>query len=166
MDAGVKLVDSMYRKEIKERPDIVITAANGAPHDINLYQAMKAMYTACQVVKEKGVIILVAECPQGHGSPLYIDWLSKHNTSKDVQNALCKNFVIGAHKAYYHRQTVENHPVIFVSTMNKDEVENFFKFTSAKDPNEALHQALQITGDNARVLVVPHGTTTLITLKK
>ena len=33
MDAGVKLVDSMYRCEIKERPDIVITAANGAPHD-------------------------------------------------------------------------------------------------------------------------------------
>ena len=45
MDAGVKLVDSMYRREIKERPDIIVTAANGAPHDINLYQAMKAMHT-------------------------------------------------------------------------------------------------------------------------
>jgi nickel-dependent lactate racemase len=166
MDAGVKLIDSMYRKEIKERPDIVITAANGYPHDINLYQSMKAMYTACQVVKDKGVIILVAECPQGHGSPLYIDWLSKHKTSADVQNALCKNFVIGAHKAYYHRQTVEQHPVIFVSTMNKDEVENFFMFKHASNPNEGLQQALKITGENARVLVVPQGTTTLITLKK
>ena len=54
MDAGVKLVDAMYKREIQESPDIVITAANGHPHDLNLYQAMKALHTACQIVKPQG----------------------------------------------------------------------------------------------------------------
>jgi lactate racemase len=165
MDAGVKLVDSMYRREIQEQPDIIITAANGAPHDINLYQAMKAMYTACQIVKEKGVIILIAECKQGAGSQLYMDWLSRHKTADDVQSALCKNFIIGAHKAYYHRQTVETHPVICVSSMEKKQIEEFFEFHYATNPNEALEQAFALNGKDARILVVPQGTTTLITMK-
>ena len=165
MDVGVKLVDSMYRHEIKERPDIVITAANGDPHDINLYQAMKAMYTACQVIKENGVIILVAECKQGHGSQLYMDWLEKYKTAQEIRDALNKNFIIGAHKAYYHRRTVEAHPVICVSSMEKKQVENFFHFKYAADINEALRQAFALRGQDAKIMVVPQGTTTLLTMK-
>ena len=165
MDAGVKLVDSMYRRTVSEKPDIVVTAANGAPHDINLYQAMKAMYTACQIVKDDGVIILVAECKQGPGSQLYIDWLSAHKTARAVQDALCKSFVIGAHKAYYHRQVVESHPVICVSSMDKAQIEGFFEFKYAANPNEALQQAFALEGPDARTLVIPQGTTTLLTLK-
>jgi len=163
LDAGAKLVDSMYRRTIPERPDIIITAANGSPHDIDLYQAMKAMHQACQVVKDHGIIILVAECPNGAGSKLYTDWLTKYPTSKDVQKALQQNFVIGAHKAYYHRVAIENHPIYFVSKMPKAEVEGLFQFHAAASPNEALKSALQ-TMPNGRVLVVPQGTTTLLCL--
>ena len=165
MDAGVKLVDSMYRCEIKERPDIVITAANGAPHDINLYQAMKAMYTACQVIKENGVIILVAECKEGHGSQLYIEWLGRYKTAQEIQDALNKNFIIGAHKAYYHRRTIESNPVICVSAMEKNLIAEYFQFKYAAHVNEALYQAFLIRGKDAKILVVPQGTTTLLTMK-
>jgi nickel-dependent lactate racemase len=166
MDAGVKLVDTMYKKEISEAPDIVITAANGHPHDINLYQAMKAMHTACQIVKPHGVIILIAECPQGHGSQLYIDWLKKYKTSEEIKKALQENFIIGAHKAFYHRITVENHPVILVSVMDTPDVTNLFGFIKEKTPNDALSKALALAGNQSRVLVVPQGTTTFLTLKK
>ena len=166
MDAGTKLVDSMYKREVKVSPDIVITAANGHPHDINLYQAMKALYTACQIVKPNGTIVLVAECPEGHGSQLYIDWLKKYKTSQEIKDALNKNFIIGAHKAYYHRIAVENHPVIFVSEMNTSDVEDIFMFTREKTPNDALSKALSISGEHSKVLVVPQGTTTYLTFKK
>jgi nickel-dependent lactate racemase len=166
MDAGVKLVDTMYKKEISEAPDIIITAANGHPHDINLYQSMKAMHTACQIVKPHGVIVLVAECPQGHGSQLYIDWLKKYKTSQEIQQALHANFVIGAHKAFYHRITIENHPVLFVSEMNTPDVTELFGFIKEKTPNDALKQALALSGEESKVLVVPQGTTTFLCLHK
>ncbi len=166
MDAGVKLVDTMYKKEISDAPDIVIAAANGHPHDINLYQAMKAMHTACQIVKPNGVIVLVAECPEGHGSQLYIDWLKKYKTSGEIQKALQDNFIIGAHKAFYHRIAVENHPVIFVSAMDSPDVTELFGFTKEKTPDDALSKALSLSGSQSRVLVVPQGTTTFLSLRK
>ena len=160
MDAGVKLVNSMYKVEVKDVPDIVVVGANGHPHDINMYQAMKAMHTGCQVVKDNGVIVLVAKCPEGHGSNLYVDWLKTNKNSGEVQKALEENFIIGAHKAYYHYKAVENHTIILVSDIDKSEVEDLFNFKQADNPDDALKMAFDITGKEAKVLVVPMGTTT------
>lgn len=45
--------------------DIVITSNSGYPLDLNLYQAVKGMSAAAQVVKEGGAIIIAAECWDG-----------------------------------------------------------------------------------------------------
>lgn len=110
--------------------------------------------------------MLVAECPKGHGSQLYIDWLQRYKTSQQIQQALDENFIIGAHKAYYHRIAVENHPVIFVSKMETSEAEELFSFQKETTPNSALSRAFTLLGNKSRVLVVPQGTTTFLTLKK
>ncbi len=162
MDAGVKLVDSMYKKTISEKPDIVIVSANGHPHDINLYQAMKALHTAAQITKKDGVIILVAECPEGHGSDLYMDWLKKFKTSEEVQKGLEDNFIIGAHKAYYHRKAVEDFTVFFVSSIDKTCAMNDFDFKCVDNPNEGLKKAFSLKGLDSKVIVLPLGTTTFI----
>ncbi len=162
MDAGVKLVDSMYKKTISEKPDIVIVSANGHPHDINLYQAMKALHTAAQITKKDGVIILVAECSEGHGSDLYMGWLRKYKTSEEVQSGLEDNFIIGAHKAYYHRKAVENFTVFFVSSIDKTCVSRDFDFKCVESPDEGLKKALKIKGKDAKVIVLPLGTTTFV----
>ncbi len=55
-----------------DRPfDIVITTNSGYPLDQNLYQAVKGMSAAAEVVREGGTIICAAECRDGlpdHGS--------------------------------------------------------------------------------------------------
>ncbi len=45
--------------------DIVITSNSGYPLDLNLYQAVKGMSAAAQIVKEGGDIIIAAECWDG-----------------------------------------------------------------------------------------------------
>lgn len=45
--------------------DIVITSNSGYPLDLNLYQAVKGMSAAAQVVKPGGAIIIAAECWDG-----------------------------------------------------------------------------------------------------
>ncbi len=45
--------------------DIVITSNSGYPLDLNLYQAVKGMSAAAQVVKPGGSIIVAAECWDG-----------------------------------------------------------------------------------------------------
>lgn len=165
MDAGVKLVDEMYKRQVEKKADIIVVSADGSPHDIDLYQSIKALHNSMHVLNEKGVIILVAECINGHGSQMYVDWLKNHKNSKEVEASLKKNFIMGAHKAYYHFAAIEKHPVIFVSAMDKNEVENIFKFRYAANANDALNVAFGIAGKDAKVLVVPHGTTTLLVNK-
>jgi lactate racemase len=162
LDAGVKLVDEMYKRQVEKKSDIIVVSADGHPHDIDLYQSIKALHNSMHVLNEKGVVILVAECINGHGSQMYVDWLKNHKNSKEVEASLKKNFIMGAHKAYYHLAAIEKHPVIFVSAMDKFEVENVFKFKYAGSVNEALKNAFEIAGKDAKVLVVPHGTTTLL----
>jgi nickel-dependent lactate racemase len=163
LDAGVKLVNNMYRVEIKEKQDIVVVASNGYPYDSDLFHSIKALHTASQVVKEKGVIILVSRCEKGHGSELYIDWLTRYKTSEEIQAALIEDFVIGAHKAYYHLKAVENSDVIFISSLDKSDVEGLFRFQHATDPDEALKKAFDIVGKDSNILVVPQGVTTFFT---
>ena len=51
--------------------DVVVTTNSGFPLDQNLYQAVKGMSAAYQVVKPGGLIVCAAECRDGfpdHGS--------------------------------------------------------------------------------------------------
>ncbi len=45
--------------------DIVITSNSGYPLDLNLYQAVKGMSAAAQVVRQGGAIIIAADCWDG-----------------------------------------------------------------------------------------------------
>jgi lactate racemase len=166
MDEGVKLVDNMYKSTITKKPDIVLVAADGSPHDINLYQALKALYTAAQVVKKNGWIILVAECAEGMGSNLYQEWLQRYQTAEEIKKALEDDFKIGAHKAYYHRQAVETCTIGLISTLHKSFVKNLLGFHPFSNPQQALDHALQNVGSKAQVLVIPNGTTSHVRLSR
>ena len=51
--------------------DVVVTTNSGFPLDQNLYQAVKGMSAAAQVVRPGGTIVCAAECRDGfpdHGS--------------------------------------------------------------------------------------------------
>jgi nickel-dependent lactate racemase len=45
--------------------DIVITSNSGYPLDLNLYQAVKGMSAAAQIVKPGGAVIIAADCWDG-----------------------------------------------------------------------------------------------------
>jgi len=166
MEKGIALVDKMFKMNLCQQPDIVISAADGSPHDINLYQALKALYTASQIVREKGVVILIAECPEGIGNALYATWLENHTTAAEIQVLLEKNFKLGAHKAFYHRQAIEKNTVILVSELQDGFVKDKLGFIPAKTPEDALRKAYNITGPNASILISPRGSTSYFECKK
>ena len=69
-----------------EKPfDVVVTTNSGYPLDLNLYQAVKGMSAAAQIVKPGGAIVVAAECSDGlpeHGN--YKDILRMVNSSEGV----------------------------------------------------------------------------------
>ena len=159
---GANLIDKMYKIKVKEKADIVLTAADGAPHDINLYQAYKALHLALNVVKENGIIILAAECPDGHGSEPYYQWMKKYKTKEEMEKELSKEFIPGGHKAYYHLKAMDKAKLFIISDMDKKMLENVFRMNVFENVDDAIKEALRIKGKDAKILVIPRGTTTLV----
>lgn len=62
---GCAFVKEKAMVTVPEPFDIVITSNSGYPLDLNLYQSVKGMSAASQVVKEGGSIIIAADCWDG-----------------------------------------------------------------------------------------------------
>ena len=61
--------------------DVVVTTNSGYPLDQNLYQAVKGMSAAAEVVRDGGTIICAAECRDGLPEPsAYADLLAQRST--------------------------------------------------------------------------------------
>jgi len=63
--AGTAAVRQTAMVRVAAPFDIVVTSNSGYPLDLNLYQAVKGMSAAAQVVREGGSIIIAAECWDG-----------------------------------------------------------------------------------------------------
>ena len=63
--AGCEFVNAKAMAPVPHEFDIVITSNSGYPLDLNLYQAVKGMSTAAQVVRHGGAIIIAASCWDG-----------------------------------------------------------------------------------------------------
>jgi nickel-dependent lactate racemase len=162
---GVKLVDEMYRVSVDRRADIVVASSGGHPLDVNLFQAFKAVDHALAVVKRGGIVILVAECPEGHGNQSFYDWMAKYSDLKVVEREIKRNFVVGGHRAYYLQKALQNHKIILVSSMPDFYATNVFKLKTARAVNNALEEAFNIVGRSARVWTMPYGNFTLPEVK-
>jgi len=158
---GVKLIDEMYKVPIERRGDIVLVSPGGHPHDINLYQAYKGVDNALDTVKRGGVMILLAECPEGHGHDVFYEWMTKFNGVKEMEKNIKRRFRLGGHKAYYLMKAVQKTQIILASTMPGYLAQNTFKLKTARAINDALRDAFDIAGKNARVWAMSHGNMTL-----
>ena len=72
-----------------QRFPVVITSNSGYPLDQNLYQAVKGMSAAAQIVEEGGLIIIAALCNDGfpdHGN--FRRFLFDYDTPQDFLDAL------------------------------------------------------------------------------
>ena len=70
--------------------DLVVTTNSGYPLDMNLYQAVKGMSAAAQVVRDGGSIVCAAECSDGvpeHGE--YAKILAQSDSPEGLLEMIC-----------------------------------------------------------------------------
>jgi len=62
---GCEFVKKVAMVPVEEPYDIVITTNSGYPLDLNLYQSVKGMSCAAQIVRPGGSILIATECRNG-----------------------------------------------------------------------------------------------------
>jgi lactate racemase len=156
---GCKVLDSMYRIDLKAPADIVVASPGGYPKDINIYQAQKGLDNAKQAVRQGGIIILAASAKEGFGEKTFEEWML-NMAPEDMINEIKTNFKLGGHKAAAIAMTLQKSKIYFVSDLDQNLIKriNLIPFSSIQ---EAVDAALCELGDESTVLLMPDAGSTL-----
>ncbi len=161
---AVAVTEAMYMPPISRQVDITIASASGYPRDINLYQAQKALDHADKATKEGGTIVVLAECAEGYGDPIFERYMKSGDTAQAIMDKIRNNFVMGGHKAYGFAKVAACKKVIFVTSLSEEIVASLFA-RKAVSADEALGMALEDQGAEAEILLFPEGSVTVPVIK-
>jgi len=142
---------------------IVVTTNGGYPLDQNLYQSVKGMSAAAQVVCEGGTILAAAECRDGfpaHGN--FRNLMFEHESPAAIlETILAPGF------SRYDQWEAQMLAMILVkarvglySALPADDVRRAH-LEPVADPSAFLRQALMRTGNEGPVAVIPEGPMTI-----
>ncbi len=150
--------------KIDNLADIVIASPGGYPKDIDLYQTHKAMEHALLAVKKGGIIIVAGECRDGLGEESFAEALNGKLSPFELMEELKNNFILGRHKASRIANINLNSEIYLVPNL-ADEIKKKLFIKSFDSLEEAFSNAMKIQGEEARVLVMPYGNSTLPVFK-
>ena len=149
---------------VKDPFDVVITTNSGYPLDLNLYQSIKGISAASQVVKEAGSIIAAADCWDGipdHGE--YGRLLHEADSVESLLEAVYKPGFLKQDmwQAQIHAMICRKAEVYFYSDNLTDEqiIGAFLK--PCRSIEATVNELLNRYGTTASICVLPQGPQTI-----
>lgn len=167
-DRLAEIALEIYTVPIPHQVDIAV-AGVGYPKDVNLYQASRAasylQYGPVPVVRDGGVIVIPAGCPEGAGEGAgeqrFLEAMQTPGGIEEIISSARANGIRpGEQRAYIMASVLSNVTVIVAGTECPDET-RAVGFVPAATIEEALAMAVAKVGSPASALVVPHALLTL-----
>jgi nickel-dependent lactate racemase len=144
--------------------DVVITSSSGYPLDLNVYQSVKGMSAAAQVVKEGGSIVVAADCWDGipeHGD--YGQLLSEADSVTSLLEAARAPENRRQDKWQAHIQAVvsQKADVYFYSRNLTDEQIRDALLIPCRNIGGTVEELMSRSGPDTTVCVLPDGPQTI-----
>ena len=134
--AACRLVERIYRINLKQEADFVIASAGSAS---NWIQSHKALFNAARAIKPNGRIILQAPCSEGLGDERFRYWVKK-STLNDIYSGLRKSLEVLGQTALSTRRHAEQ--TILISNLSQRDASDLGMRT-APDLDTAIHEVLE-----------------------
>lgn len=153
--------------QVSQPYDLVITSNSGYPLDQNLYQTVKGLSAASQIVKDNGEILCLSECSDGipsHGK--FYSLLSEFSDPEQVEGMLSDpNFHCQDQwQVQILSQIAKKSNInLYTEGLSDKEIKNAFMF-NAPDPQRFIDQKVK-ENTNIRGCVLPEGPITIPVLK-
>ena len=153
--------------QVSQPYDLVITSNSGYPLDQNLYQTVKGLSAASQIVKDNGEILCLSECSDGipsHGK--FYSLLSEFSDPEQVEGMLSDpNFHCQDQwQVQILSQIAKKSNInLYTEGLSDKEIKNAFMFNTP-DPQKFIDQKVK-ENTNIRGCVLPEGPITIPVLK-
>jgi nickel-dependent lactate racemase len=162
--AAVEQARRLAMRPVSGLFDVVVTTNSGYPLDQSLYQAVKGMSAAYQVVRPGGVIVCAAECRDGfpdHGS--YRELLTSASSPQALLADIAsrRETVPDQWQVQIQARIQADCRVIVHTTYLSDADLAAAHLEQTADPSAAVAAALRSAGAGARVCVLPEGPQTI-----
>lgn len=149
--------------------DVVVTTNSGYPLDQNLYQSVKGISAAAQIVKPGGTIILASECSDGLPSHGGYQKLLRQADGPDAFLAGLEKAQVAQHdqwqvqvQAIIQRRA---RVVVKSDSLTRDQLRQAW-FEPTDDVTACVQALIEQAGQTARVAVLPQGPQTIPYLAK
>jgi nickel-dependent lactate racemase len=162
--AARSFVRTSAMRAVSQLFDVVVTTNSGYPLDQNLYQAVKGMSAAANIVKPGGLIICAAECADGfpdHGS--FRQVLASAATPEELLASIASRprtvpdqWQVQVLARVLSRARVGVHTAVLSETDLRSA-----HLSGVPDIASAVEAELAATGSGARVCVLPEGPQTI-----
>jgi nickel-dependent lactate racemase len=144
--------------------DIVVTTNSGYPLDLNLYQSIKGVSAAAQIVREGGAIILAADCWDGipdHG--LYGQLLREASSPRDLLERVHNpGFLMPDQWEAQIQAQIQLKSEVHVRTDNLSDAQIL---SALLQPSARIEETVAVLlekyGSGARICVLPEGPQTI-----
>ena len=140
---------------ISAKRDVVIVSCGGAPYDINMIQAHKALDMAAMACVDGGLIVMLAECNDGLGRADFLKWFDADD-SRALENCLREAYEVNGQTAWALLTKTERFRVHLISSLTDDEVRRMRMI-----PARSIEEALAGIPSSASGYTMPRGAAAL-----
>ncbi len=153
---GVESANRVFKVAIEEKADVVIASGGGYPKDLNLYQSQKIVNNAFEITREGGTIVVLAECRDGVGQPVFERWMKRHGDIDEIAGKKESEIEVEGHRAYDTARMMQSVEVVMITRMRREEVESLH-FTYKESLDEAIAHVIRKHGPGFKAYVIPQG---------
>lgn len=162
--AGCAFVKEQAMVAVDAPYDIVVTTNSGYPLDQNLYQAVKGMSAASQIVRQGGSIIIAAACEDGlpeHGR--YAELLSEAGSPEAIIDMVSQpGYSVQDQWQVQIQAQIQMKADVYVYSENlSDEQISKALFVPSRDIVQTVNDLLKRDGKEPRLCVIPEGPQTI-----
>jgi nickel-dependent lactate racemase len=139
---------------VARRRELVVVSCGGAPRDVNLIQAHKAIEHASGAILDGGLMIVLAECREGLGRDDFLAWFVPGG-ARATASLLQERYQVNGQTAWALRSKVERFRILLVSKLDPETVRRM-----GMEPYATLDSALS-AAPPVDGYVIPQGAATL-----
>jgi nickel-dependent lactate racemase len=162
--AGCSFARDTAMAAVREPYDVVLTTNSGYPLDQNLYQTVKGMSAAAQIVKPGGAIVVASECSDGLPAHGQYRALLRHAAGPDdfLNRLASSDFAAHDQWQVQVQAQIQRRARVLVHAdgLSAEQVRQAW-FEPVEDVGACVQALVEAAGSQARLAVLPQGPQTI-----